>query len=73
MNVHALAASLVMLSLWKCSFGPCSRKPVDAAAYIDATIDTFVTSLRHGTSRARNDATERANHVAKRSGTRATR
>ena len=30
MNVHALAASLVMLSLWKCSFGPCSQKPVDA-------------------------------------------
>jgi AcrR family transcriptional regulator len=73
MNVHALAASLVMLSLWKCSFGPCSRKPVDAAAYIDATIDTFVTSLRHGTSRAGNDATERANRVAKRSRTHTTR
>jgi AcrR family transcriptional regulator len=73
MNVHALAASLVMLSLWKCSFGPCSRKPVDPAAYIDATIDTFVTSLKHGTSKGGNDATECVNRVAKRSGTRTTR
>jgi len=63
MTVRTLAASLVMLSLWKCSFGPCSRRPLDAAAYIDTTIDTFVTSLTHG---APKDATGRANRGTKR-------
>ena len=74
MNVRALAASLVMLSLWKCSFGPCSRQPpVDAAAYIDATLDTFVTSLKHGVSKRAIDATECANGGANRGGVRTTR
>jgi AcrR family transcriptional regulator len=72
-NVRVLAATLVMLSLWKCSFGPCSQRPIDAAAYIDVTIDTFVTSLRHGASTGAIDATERANRGTKRSGARATR
>ena len=73
MNVHVLAASLVMLSLWKCSFGPCSQRPVDAAAYIDATVDTFVTSLKCGAPKEAADATECANRGVKRSGTRTTR
>ena len=70
MNVHALAASLVMLSLWKCSFGPCSQKPIDPAAYIDTTIDTFVTSLKHSASRPTTDATDCMNRGAKRAGSR---
>jgi AcrR family transcriptional regulator len=73
MNVQALAASLVMLSLWKCSFGPCSQKPIDPAAYIDVTIDTFLTSLKHGAPKSAIDATECANRGAKRSGARTTR
>jgi AcrR family transcriptional regulator len=73
MNVHALAASLVMLSLWKCSFGPCSQRPVDPKAYIDATVDTFVTSLKSGAPKASARATECTNRGVKRSGTRTTR
>lgn len=73
MNVHALAASLVMLSLWKCSFGPCSQRPVDPKAYIDATVDTFVTSLKSGAPGAAPAATECTNRGLKRSGTRSTR
>lgn len=66
MTVRTLAASLVMLSLWKCSFGPCSRRPLDAAAYIDTTIDTFVTSLKHAAPKGAPDATECANRGVKR-------
>ena len=73
MTVRALAAALVMLSLWKCSFGPCSQKPVDAAAYIDVTVDTFVTSLTCDAARGAGNATERTNRGAKRSGKRSTR
>lgn len=73
MNVHALAASLVMLSLWKCSFGPCSHRPIDASAYIDTTVDTFVTSLTCGAPKVAADATGCANRGVKRSGTRTTR
>jgi len=73
MNVRTLAASLVMLSLWKCSFGPCSQRPLDTAAYIDTTIDTFLTSLKCGAPETAADATERTNRGVKRSGTRAGR
>jgi len=73
MNVRTLAASLVMLSLWKCSFGPCSQHPIDATAYIDTTIDTFLTSLKYGASGTATDATERTNRGVKRSGSRVTR
>ena len=69
MTVQPLAASLVMLSLWKCSFGPCSARPIDAASYIDTTLDTFLTSLRAGAP----DATECMNRGAKRSGSRTSR
>lgn len=72
MNVRTLAASLVMLSLWKCSFGPCSQRPVDAAAFIDTTIDTFVTSLKCGAP-GPSGATDCTNSGAKRSRTRSTR
>ncbi len=69
MTVQTLAASLVMLSLWKCSFGPCSERPIDATSYIDTTLDTYLTALR----RASADATECTNRGAKRSGSRAVR
>ncbi|MGB2819253.1 MAG: TetR/AcrR family transcriptional regulator [Burkholderiaceae bacterium] len=68
MNVQALGASLVMLSLWKCSFGACSQRRTDPSAYIDATVDTFVTSLKSGAPRS-TDATECVNRGAKRGGT----
>ena len=73
MNVHTLAASLVMLSLWKCSFGPCSQRPIDAKAYIDTTVDTFLTSLKCGAPTTAGGATDCANRSAKRSGARASR
>jgi AcrR family transcriptional regulator len=73
MNVQTLAASLVMLSLWKCSFGPCSARPIDAAAYIGSTLDTFLTSLKSRAPGGPTDATERANRGVKRSGQRSPR
>jgi AcrR family transcriptional regulator len=72
MTVHALAASLVMLSLWKCSFGPCSQRPIEAAAYIDATLDTYLTSLKCGQAPAAG-ATDCTNRGVKRSSRRASR
>jgi hypothetical protein len=60
-----------MLSLWKCSFGPCSERPIDADAYIGSALDTFLTSLKHGAPQA--DATDCVNHGAKRSRNRSRR
>lgn len=72
MTVHTLAASLVMLSLWKLSFGPCGQRPIDAAAYIRATLDTFLTSLKRVGVQAK-DATDCVNHGVKRSKNRSRR
>ena len=46
MFVRVITAPLVMLSLWKRSFGPCSQQPVDADAYLATHIDIVLTSLR---------------------------
>jgi AcrR family transcriptional regulator len=46
--VRVITAPLVMLSLWKWSFGPCSQQPVDANAYLAAHIDMVLSSLRPG-------------------------
>jgi AcrR family transcriptional regulator len=46
MFVRVITAPLVMLSLWKRSFGPCSRQPVDADAYIETHIDIVLSSLQ---------------------------
>jgi hypothetical protein len=46
MFVRVITAPLVMLSLWKRSFGPCSQQPVDADAYLETHIDMVLTSLR---------------------------
>jgi AcrR family transcriptional regulator len=46
MFVRVITAPLVMLSLWKRSFGPCSRKPVDADAYLGTHVDMVLASLR---------------------------
>ena len=73
MFVRVMTAPLVMLSLWKCSFGPCSAKPIDAKDYIDTTVDTFVTSLKCGAPNSAADATECVNRSVKRSGLRTTR
>ena len=72
MTVQALGASLVMLSLWKCSFGACSQRPIDPSAYIAATVDTFATSLKCGAPGPA-DATECVNRGVKRSGSRTPR
>ena len=44
--VRVVTAPLVMLSLWKRSFGPCSRQPLDAEAYISTHLDMVVSALR---------------------------
>jgi AcrR family transcriptional regulator len=72
MTVQTLAATLVMLSLWKCSFGPCGQRPIDADAYIRSALDTFLTSLKRGSAPAK-VATDCVKRGVKRSGKRATR
>jgi AcrR family transcriptional regulator len=46
MFVRVITAPLVMLSLWKRSFGPCSQQPVDADVYLETHIDMVLASLR---------------------------
>jgi AcrR family transcriptional regulator len=46
MFVRVMSAPLVMLSLWKRSFGPCSQQPVDAEAYLATHIDMVLSALR---------------------------
>lgn len=44
--VRVMTAPLVMLSLWKHSFGPCSAEPIDPQQYLATLIDTHLASLR---------------------------
>jgi AcrR family transcriptional regulator len=44
--VRVLTAPLVMLSLWKRSFGPCSAQPLDAERFIQTLLDTFLSALK---------------------------
>jgi AcrR family transcriptional regulator len=46
--VRVLTAPLVMLSLWKRSFGPCSARPLDAEQFIQTLLDTYLTALKPG-------------------------
>lgn len=48
--VRVLTAPLVMLSLWKRSFGPCSTRPLDAEKFIQMLLDTFLAALKPGAS-----------------------
>lgn len=43
--VRVITAPLVMLSLWKHSFGACSSEPLDAEAYLTAHVDLVLTGL----------------------------
>ncbi|MFN9678176.1 MAG: TetR/AcrR family transcriptional regulator [Betaproteobacteria bacterium] len=43
--VQMLAAPLVMLSMWKFSFGPCCQRPVDHDLYLDTLIETMLRGL----------------------------
>jgi len=45
---RVVAAPLVMLSLWKRSFGPCCAQPIDAASYVYTHIDMVLAGLRPG-------------------------
>lgn len=42
---QVLAAPVIMLMLWKHSFGPCSKEPVDAQHYIETFIDVSLNGL----------------------------
>jgi AcrR family transcriptional regulator len=44
--VRVMTAPLVMLSLWKHSFAPCSAKPLDPQQYLALMLDTHLASLR---------------------------
>lgn len=44
--VRVMTAPLVMLSLWKRSFGACGTRPIDAELYISTLLDTTLASLR---------------------------
>ena len=44
--VRVMTAPLVMLSLWKHSFGPCSADPIDPQHYLATLLDTHLASLR---------------------------
>jgi AcrR family transcriptional regulator len=46
MYVRVMTAPLVMLSLWKHSFGPCSAQAIDPQQYLATMIDTHLASLR---------------------------
>lgn len=46
MYVRVMTAPLVMLSLWKHSFGPCSAQAIDPQQYLAAMIDAHLASLR---------------------------
>jgi AcrR family transcriptional regulator len=49
--VRVLTAPLVMLSLWKRSFGPCSAQPLDAERFIQTLLDTYLSALKPSTVR----------------------
>lgn len=58
--VHVVTAPMVMLSLWKRSFGPCSSRPMDADRYIATLLEMALASLRAAsTSAAPGPATRR--------------
>jgi AcrR family transcriptional regulator len=44
--VRVLSSPLVMLTLWKHSFGPCSAQPIDADAYLGTVLDAHLAALR---------------------------
>jgi AcrR family transcriptional regulator len=44
--VRVITAPLVMLSLWKRSFGVCSARPIDADRFIETLVDTMLAALR---------------------------
>jgi AcrR family transcriptional regulator len=56
--VQMLSAPLVMLSMWKFSFGPCSGQPLDHGLYLQTLMDTMLRGLAAEPAAA--DATERA-------------
>jgi predicted metal-dependent enzyme (double-stranded beta helix superfamily) len=62
--VQLLAAPLVMLSMWKFSFGPCCQRPVDHDLYLDTLMETMLRGL--AAPAAGSDATKRAAESAER-------
>jgi AcrR family transcriptional regulator len=44
--VRVLSAPMVMLLLWRHSFGPCGNQPIDPQAYLSTHIDNALRSLR---------------------------
>lgn len=68
--VHIMISPLVMLTLWKNSFGPCCNRPLDPQKYVAMHLDATLSSLRPDPTA---DATERQKRAAKRERARETR
>ena len=43
---RVMTAPMVMLSLWKHSFGPCSAEPIDPHRYLDTLLDAHLAALK---------------------------
>ena len=52
MFVHVMIGPLVMLTLWKNSFGPCCNRPLEPRAYLATHLDATLASLRPDVARA---------------------
>lgn len=63
--VQMLSAPLVMLCVWRFSFGPCSHRPVDEGLYLQTLVDTVLRGLKSEPDGARL-ATKRTDRGAKR-------
>lgn len=69
LSVHIMIAPLVMLTLWKNSFGPCCNRPLDPRAYLATHLESTLASLRPPAATDSTDATERQMRAVKRDGT----
>lgn len=70
MFIQVMSAPMVMLTLWTRSFGPCSHRPIEPAAYLGMLGDTMVAALAAPAGPAATavgtGATKRGNRAASR-------
>lgn len=68
MSVHIMIGPLMMLTLWKNSFGPCCNRPLDPKLYLATHLEATLASLRPetGAAGAHAGATERQKRAVNR-------
>lgn len=64
--VRVMTAPLVMLSLWKHSFAPCSAAPLDPQQYLATMLDTHLAALRRPAPAADNGNASQTRRSAQR-------